>query len=84
MGRSVIEGLGEVESTSTLASTQLRYAALTITGGAGKLLAAATAGGGEMGSSSSSSGGVGVVTAAPAEVRWVVGGVVGVVGLVGL
>ena len=79
----MIEGLGEVESTSTLASTQLRYAALTITGGAGKLLAVAT--GVETGSSSSSSGGVAVVTAAAAaDVRWVVGGVVGFVGLVGL
>ena len=84
MGRSVIEGLGEVESTSTLASTQLRYAALTITGGGGKLLAAKTKGGGEMGSSSSSTGGAGVFTPPAEGVRWVVGGVVGVGGLLGL
>jgi hypothetical protein len=77
----VIDGLGTVMSTSTLASTQLSYAPVTITAGAVKLQTARE-GAGESERTTSSSGGAAAVTTGVVDVRWIGAGlVVGVGGV---
>jgi len=80
-GSSQIEGLGRVGSSTTLASTQINYATLTVTAGRAMLAAASEAaaqasngesggeGGGDSNAASSSFG----------EVCWSVYGLVGVI-----
>ena len=80
-GRSVIDGLGTVAWTSTLASTQLSYAPVTITAGAIKLQTATEK---SEQTSTSSTGAASVATGA-FDVRWAAGAVVlGVAGVVGV
>jgi hypothetical protein len=80
----VIDGLGTVVSTSTLASTQLSYAPVTITAGAVKLQTAWD-GAGKNEKTTSSSGGAAPVATGVADVRWIGAGlVVGVGGVMGM
>jgi hypothetical protein len=77
----VINGLGTVASTSTLASTQLSYAPVTITAGAIKLQTATE----NFKQTSTSSTGAAAVATGVVGVRWVAGGaVLGVAGLMGV
>lgn len=81
----MIEGLGTVASTSTLASTQLSYAPVTITAGAVKLQEA-NDGMPETSTNTSTGGGPAAAKATgAADVRWVAGAVVvGIAGVVGV
>ena len=79
-GRSAISGLGNVASTSTLASSQISYASVPITAGAAKLTAVPEplGGAGDMGKhrgggSRSASGGA---ARERPDARWILGGAV--------
>lgn len=75
-GASAIPGLGRVQSTSTLASSEINYVPVTVTAGAQKLVAASTMT--LNAASSTSSAGAGSVTAAA---KLGLGGVVAMVAL---
>lgn len=80
----MIDGLGTVMSTSTLASTQLSYAPVTITAGAIKLQTAREGAGQSERTTSSSSGAAAMATGV-ADVRWIGAGlVVGAGGVLGV